>query len=96
MLRTCSEPDMTKLFYDEILDRDGAQNNNGQNKTSHDNRKSSEETQFKKSFNDDSIKIKDKQFGSLRLARSLEDGLDDNKDDRSSEEVILYISYYLF
>lgn len=81
MLRTCSEPDMTKLFHDEISDKDN------QNKVSNE----SEETQFKKSFSDDSNKNKDKQFGTIRLARSLEDGLDDNKDDRlTSEEVVIH------
>ncbi len=81
MLRTCSEPDMTKLFHDEISDKDN------QNKVPNE----SEETQFKKSFSDDSNKNKDKQFGTIRLARSLEDGLDDNKDDRlTSEEVVIH------
>jgi hypothetical protein len=90
MLRTCSEPDMTKLFHDEILDRDNNMNNKAQN----DNQKSNEESQFKKTFNDDRNKNNEKQFGTLRLARSLEDALDDNKDDRiNSEEVIVFLYY---
>ena len=83
MLRTCSEPDMTNINLEEELDKSNLNNQHSEKINSNPKNLSSNDI-----INTINKKLSTGIIGTIRLAQSLEDILEKNKNNNINEQVI--------